>query len=62
MLSHGVIFNLDPAQVCSPAIIDTYFCNEKDIWIAITDYYMYCYLIVLYLLVSILQLINFAAS
>ena len=39
MLSHGVIFNLCSAKVCSPAIIETYFSYNKDICIAVTDYY-----------------------
>ena len=38
MLSHGVIVNLGPAKVCSPAIIEIYFPYEKDIWITVTDY------------------------
>ena len=36
MLSHGVIFNL--AKVCSPAIIETNFTYDKDVWIPVTDY------------------------
>ena len=40
MLSHGVIFNLGSAKLCSPAIIKTYFSYDKDIWIAVTDNYM----------------------
>ena len=51
MLSHRAIFNL--------VIIETYFSYGKDIWIAVTDYNMYFYLLVLYVLVAILQLINF---
>ena len=53
VLSHGVIFNLGSAKVCSRAIIETYM-------ITVTDYYMtlYFYLIVLSLLVVILWLIN----
>ena len=35
MLSHGVIFNLGSAKVCSPAIFETYFTHDKDIWIAL---------------------------
>ena len=62
MLSHGVIFNLGPATVCSPAIIETYFSYDKDVWIAVTDYHIYFYLTVLFLLVAILQLISFTAS
>ena len=54
MLSHFVTFNLGPAKVCSPAIIETYFSCDKDIWIAVTGYYRYFYLIVLFLLVAIL--------
>ena len=41
MLSHDVIFNLGSAKVCSPKIIETYFSYDIDIWIAVTDYYMY---------------------
>ena len=37
MLSHGVIFNLGSTKVCSPAIIETYFSYDKDIWIAVTE-------------------------
>ena len=62
MLSNGVIFNLAPAKVCSPAIIEMYFSYDKDIWIAVIDYYVYFYLILLFLLVAILQFINFAVS
>ena len=54
MLSHGVIFNLGPAKVCSPAIFETYLHYDKDIWIAVSDYYMYFNLIVLFLLVAML--------
>ena len=62
MLSHGVIFDLGSTKVCSHAIIETHFSIDKDIWISVTGYYMYVYLIVLLLLVSILQFINFTAS
>ena len=61
MLSHGVIFNLGSAKVCSPTIIETYFSHDKDIWIAVGDYCMYFSLNVLFLLVAILQLIHFTA-
>ena len=54
---HGVTFNLGTANVCSPAIFETYFFYDKDIWIVATDYYMYFYLIVLFPLTAILQLI-----
>ena len=59
LLSHGVIFNFGSAKVCSPAIVETYFSYGKDIWIDIT---LYFYLIVLFLLVAILELIDFRAS
>ena len=39
VLSLGVIFNLGSVKVSSPAIIETY-C-DKDILIAVNEYYMY---------------------
>ena len=57
---HGVTFF--SAQVCSPAIFETSFSCDKDIWIAATDYYMDFYILVLFPLTAILQLINFTAS
>ena len=33
-----VIFNLGSAKVGSPAIIETYFSYNKDIWIAVAHY------------------------
>ena len=63
MLNHGVAFNLGTdKEVCSPAIFETYFSCHKDILIAITYYYIYFYLIVLFPLTAILQLINLTAS
>ena len=59
---HGVTFNFDSAKVCSPTIFETYFSCDKDIWIAATDYYMHFYIIVVFPLTPILQLINFPAS
>ena len=59
-MHHGVTFN--SVKVSSPAIFDTCFCFDKDIWIAATDYYMYLYIIVLFPLTAVLQLINFTAS
>ena len=59
---HGVTFNFCSAKVCSPAIFEICFFYDKDIWIAATDYCMYLYIIVLFLLGVILQLINFTAS
>ena len=37
MPSHGVVFNLCSAKACSPAIIETHFSYDKDLWIAVTD-------------------------
>ena len=50
------------AKVCSAAIFETSFSYDKDIWIAATDYYMHFYIIMLFPLTAILQLINFTAS
>ena len=61
-MHHGVTFNFGSAKVCAPAILETCFSYDKDIWIAATDYYMYFYIIVQFPLTSILQLINFTAS
>ena len=60
-MHHGVTFSFGSAKVCSPAIFETCFSKDKDIWIAATDYYMYFYIIVLFPLMSILQLISFTA-
>ena len=35
---HGVTFTIGSAKVCSPAIFETCFSYDKDIWIAATDY------------------------
>ena len=59
---YGVTFNFGSAKVCSPAIFETSFSYDKDIWIAATDYYMFFYIIVLFSLRTIPQLINFIAS
>ena len=40
MLNHGVTFNLGSAKVFSPTIFKTCFSNHKDIWIAVTYYYI----------------------
>ena len=58
-MHHCVTFNFDSAKLCSPAIFETHFSYDKDIWITATDYYMYFYIIVLFPLTVILQLINF---
>ena len=47
---------------CSAAIFETSFSYDKDIWITATDCYMHFYIIMLFLLTAILQLINFTAS
>ena len=59
---HGVTFNLGSAKVCSLAIFETSFSYDKANWIAAIDYYMHFYIIVLFPLTAILQLINFTAS
>ena len=61
-MHHGVTFNFGSVKVCSPAIFETSFSYDKDIWIAATVYYMHFFIIVLFPLTSILQLINFTAS
>ena len=52
-MHYGVTFNFVSAKVCSPAIFETCFSYEKDIWIAATDYCMYFYIIVLLPLTAI---------
>ena len=61
-MRHGVTFNFGSAKVCSPAIFETSFSYDKDIWIAATDYYMNFYILVLFPLTDVLHLINFTAS
>ena len=61
-MHHGVTFNFGSAKVCSLAIFETYLSDNKDIWNVATYYYMYFYIIVLFPLTAILQLINFTAS
>ena len=39
-------FNFGSAKVCSPAIFETSFSYDKDIWIAATDYYTHFYIII----------------
>ena len=58
----GVTFIFGSAKVCSPAIFETCFSCDKDIWIAPTDYYMYFDTILLFALTAILQLINFTTA
>ena len=59
---HGVTFDFHSTKVCLPAIFEICFSCDKDIWITATDYFMYFYIIVLFPLTAILQLINFTAS
>ena len=61
-MHHGVTFSFGSAKMCSAAIFETCSSYDKDIWIAATDYYMYFYMIVLFPLTAILQLISFTAS
>ena len=41
-------FNFGSGKVCSPAIFETSFSCDKDIWINATDYYMHFYIIMLF--------------
>ena len=41
-----MIFSSGSAKVCTPAIFETCFSLDEDIWIAATDYYRYGYIIV----------------
>ena len=61
MLYHGMTCNPGSAKVCSSAIIETCFFHDKDVWVAVDDFYMYFYLTVLFLLIAIIQLMNFTA-
>ena len=60
-MHHGVTFSFGCVKMCSPAIFETGFPYNKDIWIADADYYMYFYIIVLFPLTSIIQL-NFTVT
>ena len=40
-MHHGVTFSFGLAKVCSPAIFETSFSDDKDIRIAATDYFMH---------------------
>ena len=61
-MHHTVTVNFGSVKECSPAIFETHFSYDKDIWFAATDYYVHFYIIVLFPLTAILQLINFKAS
>ena len=58
-MHHCVTFG--SAKVRSPAIFETSFSYDKDIWIAATDYYMHFYIIMIFPLTAILHLISFTA-
>ena len=45
-MHHGITFNFGSAKVCSPAIFETSFSYDKDVWITATDYYKHFYIIV----------------
>ena len=60
MQRHGMTFNFGSAKVCSPAIFET--CFFYDLWIVATNYYIYFYIVVLFRLTAIHQLINFTTS
>ena len=62
MLNLGVTFNLGSAKVYSPAIFETNFSYHKDTSITVTDYYIHLYLILVFPLMIILQLVNRTAS
>ena len=61
-MHHGLTFNFCSVKVCSPVIFETSFSYDKDNWIAVTAYFIHFYIIVLFPLTAILQLINFTAS
>ena len=52
---------LGVGEVCSPAKFETCFSYDNDIWIATTDYYMYFYIIMLFSMRAVLQLMNVTA-
>ena len=56
---HGVIFNFGSAKVCWPDIFETGFSYDKGTWISATDYYNALYIIVIFPMTAILQLIYF---
>ena len=55
------MFDFRIAKMFSAATFEAY-AYHKDIWIPVTEYYMYCYQTVLSPLTDRLQLRNFAAS
>ena len=51
-----------PKYVHLPYLRHLFFSYDKDIWIAANDCFLHFYIIVLFPLTAILQLINFTAS
>ena len=54
-----MVLPFSSAKVCSSAIFETSFFYDKDVWIAAIDYYMHFFIIMLFPLTAILQLIIF---
>ena len=61
-MHHGVTFNFGSAKVHSPATFETCYSYKKDIYIAATYCDMSFYIIGLFPLTALLQLINFTTS
>ena len=57
-MQHGVTFSFGSAKVCSPAMLETSFSYDKDIWIAATDYCINFYITMLFSLTSILAVVT----
>ena len=47
-MHHAVTFNFGSVKVCSPAIFETSFSFDKDMFITATDCYMHFYVIMLF--------------
>ena len=45
---HCETFNFGSVKVYSPAVFETSFSYDEDIWIATTDYYVHFYIIVFF--------------
>ena len=58
----GANFEPCPHLTLTYNILSGHISATVRIWIAATDYYMYVYIIMIFLLTAILQLINFTAS
>ena len=62
-MNHGVTFNVGSAKVSSPAIFEAYFSYDKIYGLLqLIIIIMHFYIIVLFPLTAILQLINFTVS